>query len=159
MNIRNVIDTFIFLSTILRGAANVFFVYPAVIIFTGIVMYSGMNTKTLTTEFFTYVSSVSQVAAHSMNHVNISTCVKERLTEPSLKGNSLPISPVICDEWSIKSVLIENASSEAADWLLRFYLLIVTVSTLIYFLSSGAIDRIGTFMTSIFDRFQKSDGL
>lgn len=109
----------------IRMTVRVCAVYPMAIALGLVLAGSGFSLKSVMVEFYSYVSSISQVAAESPKHINQIVCVEHSAASPTNE----PLPPkVICEKWETRSVLIEDAAEQSANDFIRLYGLFVFIA-------------------------------
>jgi hypothetical protein len=115
-----------YIGATIRMAFRYFVLIPAVSLFVFLVVISEFSFNNFFNEAYGYISQVSQKAAESPLHVNTNVCKTHSQPVVSAEGEVLP-PPVKCDEWELKSVLIEDIAKETADTAYSLYIFLVIV--------------------------------
>lgn len=122
----NLTTALYYVGATIRLLFRYFILIPAVSLFVFLVVISEFSFNNFFNEAYGYVSQVSQKAAESPLHVNTSVCKTHSQPVVSAEGAVLT-PPVKCDEWELKSVLIEEIAKETADTAYRIYIFLVIV--------------------------------
>lgn len=136
--------------------------YPSILAVTFLVLISEFSFTNFYTQFYGYVSEVSQKPAESPLHLNESFCKTSSYDDANRLGEMPP--PVKCDEKELKSVLISEAAEYSSAITVRVYWFLVMfnfVFTIVFNASGGRYEKmsmaVDTFIRRIFSRRKSNE--